>query len=552
MRITNKIMQNNSLAHVNNLKLLEDKLNTQFSTGKEITKPSDDPVIAVRALRLRLNVNETTQFYKKNIPDASSWLETTEKVIDKVADLISGMYECATDGTKSYERASDLSAIVSQMRQYSDEIFHNGDADYAGRTLFTGYRTGSRLCFSEQTKQKYKITQDVYGDSCFDSVTKVEYTKADGIETGKNNGVKEQDITYSKVGRIRLAYKGNDLKDEQGNSVPMNIRYATGIEQASGKTIFTDLSNGRCYYEDGSMVMEKDANGNDVQMENPTCEKFGQIKTLSLYTTQAAGGIGNYTNVYQYVENTNDAMVYVPETGEVLLGKDVLDYLKKTTEQNRDDTEWDERKICIDYQKSEWTKGETRPEHYFLCESNGVTYNKDLPANQQIMNYDVGLNQSIRVNTTAGEVFHQGIGREVDELEDALREFTKLEGYRDELKSLLVEDKSYQNQYDAVDKAFNLQKEKINRMFSGCITRYQKYLDQVNLAETNEGSRSARLQLIETRLSTQLDTFKDLQSKNEDADETEVAINLSSASLTYKAALMATSKVVSTSLLDYL
>lgn len=91
MRITNKIMQNNSLNNINMNKVLEDKLNTQMSTKKKITKPSDDPVIAIRALRLRGNVTEVTQYYKKNIPDANSWLEVTEGALKKTSDIITNM-----------------------------------------------------------------------------------------------------------------------------------------------------------------------------------------------------------------------------------------------------------------------------------------------------------------------------------------------------------------------------------------------------------------------------------------------------------------------------
>ena len=53
MRITNKIMQNNNLANINTNKILQDKLSTQMSSEKKISRPSDDPVVAIRALRLR-------------------------------------------------------------------------------------------------------------------------------------------------------------------------------------------------------------------------------------------------------------------------------------------------------------------------------------------------------------------------------------------------------------------------------------------------------------------------------------------------------------------
>ena len=70
MRITNKIMQRNNLSNINTNKVYQDKLSTQMSTQKKVNRPSDDPVVSIRALRLRSNVTEVTQYYSKNIPDA--------------------------------------------------------------------------------------------------------------------------------------------------------------------------------------------------------------------------------------------------------------------------------------------------------------------------------------------------------------------------------------------------------------------------------------------------------------------------------------------------
>jgi len=72
MRITTKVMQNNSLSNINTNKKLQDQLNTQMATEKKINRPSDDPVVAIRALRLRTNVSQVTQYYEKNAPDPQS------------------------------------------------------------------------------------------------------------------------------------------------------------------------------------------------------------------------------------------------------------------------------------------------------------------------------------------------------------------------------------------------------------------------------------------------------------------------------------------------
>lgn len=80
----------------------------------------------------------------------------------------------------------------------------------------------------------------------------------------------------------------------------------------------------------------------------------------------------------------------------------------------------------------------------------------------------------------------------------------------------------------------------------------QGYLDEANLSITNCGTRSSKLELIKSRMQTQKTTFETLKSENEDVDITEVAIQLSSAQLTYEAALMATGKITQTSLLNYI
>ena len=89
-------------------------------------------------------------------------------------------------------------------------------------------------------------------------------------------------------------------------------------------------------------------------------------------------------------------------------------------------------------------------------------------------------------------------------------------------------------------------------MFGRMIAKAQEYLDDTNVAVTDNGTRSQRLDLISNRLMDQRTTFKTLQSENEDVDIAEVVIQLSSTELTYNAALMATGKIMQTSLMNYI
>ena len=105
---------------------------------------------------------------------------------------------------------------------------------------------------------------------------------------------------------------------------------------------------------------------------------------------------------------------------------------------------------------------------------------------------------------------------------------------------------------DAASKAQTYLTDLLQRTFSKYITKMQGYLDTANESITEMGNRGKQLDLIKNRLSDQQTTFKELQSDNEDADITEVAVQLSSAQVSYEAALMATSKMIQTTLLNYL
>ncbi|MGN0380326.1 MAG: flagellar hook-associated protein 3, partial [Suilimivivens sp.] len=216
MRMTNKIMQNNSLYNINNNKILQDKLSTQMSTQKKITRPSDDPVIAIRALRLRTNVSELKQFYEKNAPDAESWLEVTEKALGTVTTVLTDMSKQANKGANKDLAVEDLAIIVEQMKSLRDEFYSTGNMDYAGRYVFTGYRTDTTMSFTEEVEEmgtgypSYDITEQVTIDA-FDTLNYTNIGKLDGLN--KNNytdtkfdDTKEQEVSNGDIHRMRLAY----------------------------------------------------------------------------------------------------------------------------------------------------------------------------------------------------------------------------------------------------------------------------------------------------------------------------------------------------------
>ena len=152
MRITNQMMVNSSISNIQGNKSQLNDLSTQLSTQKKINKPSDDPIIAIRALRLRSSLDEVTQYLGKNIPDASSWLSVTHDALDESNKIIQDLYNyCVQGSTDSYSEA-ERNTLAESLNKLVEAYYEQGNVDYAGRYVFTGFATDRPLTYPSDVK----------------------------------------------------------------------------------------------------------------------------------------------------------------------------------------------------------------------------------------------------------------------------------------------------------------------------------------------------------------------------------------------------------------
>lgn len=140
MRITNNMLINNMVKYIGNNLTRMDRYQSQLATGKKIRVPSDDPVVAARALKLRTDVAEITQ-YQRNIKDAQSWLEMTETALNDMGDIFQRLIELATGSTDTTKSEEDLGATEKEVEQLRTQLVNLSNSAYAGRYLFSGYKT---------------------------------------------------------------------------------------------------------------------------------------------------------------------------------------------------------------------------------------------------------------------------------------------------------------------------------------------------------------------------------------------------------------------------
>lgn len=523
MRITNKIMQNNSLTNINNNKLMQDKLMTQQVTQSKISRPSDDPVVAIRALRLRTTLGDIEQYFGKNVPDATSWLSLTNAAVDNVTGIITDMYKQCEKGSGDEIKSTDRAAILKSLKELRDEIYSTGDADYEGRSLFTGYRTDSKLMFQTNTTEQYMIVEQL-NRAAVSTIKHVNTgTLGDVNETNYNDplGTTAQDVNDSDVSRIRLSY------DTLSEGVQPSIKIDTGRLNPDGSKIYEDLKSG-----------------------NP-------LATVDIVTMHMPGPPDPYVDIAA----NPDKVYFIPETGEMLLGSEV----NKTIQALPANLE-----VAVIYEKTSWEKGDLRPEHYFACTKNSLAadpkdqtvYNANYlsaegkAGSKQNINYDVGYNQTIQVNTLADEVFTHNIGRDVDEMMAASQAVVDMESVVAKLTAMKGDSNYNQLEVEerlkAAEEACVKLKKKETDLYKKGMTGMQGYLHQTSLAETNIGARGGRLDLISNRLESQQTNFKELVAENEGVDMVDVTVKLESASMAYNAALMAVGKLLQNSLMNFI
>ena len=160
MRITNNIILHNTTGNINGNKVNVNNLNNQMTSQKKIQRPSENPVIAVRSLRLRTTLSEIDQYYENNIPDAESWMKVTETALANMKTILTDIRTQCTYGASDQITADDRKTILTQLEKLRDQVYAEGNADYAGRTVFTGYRTNQKLTFmTDDNTTSYNITQ---------------------------------------------------------------------------------------------------------------------------------------------------------------------------------------------------------------------------------------------------------------------------------------------------------------------------------------------------------------------------------------------------------
>lgn len=136
-RVTQNMLNQNMLYNLQKSNTAMEKYQNQLSSGKKITKPSDDPVTAVRGMVYRSSLNDIDQ-YKRNAADGTSWLTTTDDALNEVTSVVQRVRELTVQGINGTNDPSARNAIAAEINQLKDHLGEVANTDIAGKYVFAG------------------------------------------------------------------------------------------------------------------------------------------------------------------------------------------------------------------------------------------------------------------------------------------------------------------------------------------------------------------------------------------------------------------------------
>ena len=250
MRITNNMLMNNMINYIGNNLTRMDKLQNQLATGKKISVPSDDPVVAARALKLRTDVAEIDQ-YQRNTKDAQSWMEITEDTLAKIGDVLTRTRELSVEGANGTLTVEDSQKINEEIKQLKKQLVQLGNSTYAGRYIFSGYKTDTKLLdettgyFAINVANSENIKYEIgVGDDIEINVPGGDLFNNGGVAVGTSSGVTTGN---SDVSSLAITAANNTLSvNIDGDAFVVNITPNTYADMnALATEIQTQINNGK-------------------------------------------------------------------------------------------------------------------------------------------------------------------------------------------------------------------------------------------------------------------------------------------------------------------
>ncbi len=137
MRISNKVLNKNFLNNLSKNTEQLYKLEKQLSSGKQLEKPSDDPIAVAKVMSLTRDIDNREQ-YIRNMDDAIAWNDMTDTSMSNMGESLQRLRELTVQSANGSYSDSDRLQLLEEVNQLVNQIAQDGNTMFDGRYIFAG------------------------------------------------------------------------------------------------------------------------------------------------------------------------------------------------------------------------------------------------------------------------------------------------------------------------------------------------------------------------------------------------------------------------------
>ncbi len=553
MRITNNMLINNMIGYINNNLVRMDRFQTQLATGKKISVPSDDPIVASKALKLRTDVDEVAQF-KRNSDDAYSWMDITENSLGMLVDVLQDTRQLSVQAASETLTPGDREMIKQEITQLRAQIIQIANTTYAGRYIYSGYATDSAFMNADGT---YNVSVSSNETAVIKSgLIDLSAAAIDNTSGTLTFSICLDGTNYHTINLPAKDYDGTtNTLDDLANDIQAEITAFAELQDIKVKN-----ENGRLQF---SLKNTTDANGNRVKIYLKSGTPADLLQSIKVKTDAVTGVVISKNEDMRYQVGVGDNL-NINVLGSQLFGSGVkgdmgdlilsfdrfIDSLSRTDQRsyingqtiaaNADNplnlTNNNVFNIKVDGMAAYTTITIPDPGGYIYDGTPGKTLDDMVAGIQALIDADADLAAAnVKVENKDGKItFSANNGRTIT-ISDGPSNNNALEALKiyTDIDKTIVSKTGYEG-------------------IKSSITKMEELRDRVMSIRADIGARMNRIELTLNRLENDNINFISLMSKNEEVDMAETIMNLKNEENVYKASLSGGARIIMPTLVDFL
>lgn len=139
-RITNNMIINNFLANFTRSQKSLNKYMEQLTTGEKFSRISDEPIYAVKAMKLE-TILQFNEKYIENAEEGINWLNVTDKALDDVVKTLRKLRDSAVRAANGSLTPDDRQKIQQEVLQLKEHLIDVANSRYGNAYIFNGTET---------------------------------------------------------------------------------------------------------------------------------------------------------------------------------------------------------------------------------------------------------------------------------------------------------------------------------------------------------------------------------------------------------------------------